>query len=95
MKPKFSVKDLKMIKEMVNTFKWVLFFLIPYISILTDRQAYIERGYYSFGGEMLVPIFCWICVFILQHLQNNLVKEIKRRYLTEAISEKVKHNAED
>ena len=88
-----KTKDLSMLKETIRMFKWTLIFLTPYIAMLADREAYMERGYYSFGGEMFVPIFCWVCVLILQRLQVKLAREIKKRALIEAISKKVSGNA--
>lgn len=89
-----TIKDLNMVKKTVSMFKWVLFFLSPYITVMADRLAYMNRGYYSFGGEMFVPIFCWIGVILLHDIQTKLSKKINKLKKVEAISEKVNQNVQ-
>ena len=62
---KGTVKDLKMIHDIVRLFWVVLFFLTPYISMLAMKVAIEERGYYALGGELCVPIMCYVVIFAL------------------------------
>lgn len=44
------------------------------LTILAYRYAQIERGYNAFGGEVLIPLLCWIVLF----LAPKMAKEIKK-----------------
>lgn len=37
----------------------------PYITLLADRYAFMQRGYYGVGGEFLVPIYLLTTCIIL------------------------------
>ena len=33
------------------------------LTILAFKYAKIERGYNAFGGEVVIPLLCWIILF--------------------------------
>lgn len=45
-------------KKTFNAAGMLVLILTPFITIACDRAAYIERGYFALGGEVLVPVFC-------------------------------------
>lgn len=49
-----------------------LFFATPYVAILADRYATLERGYMAFGGQMLVPIGCFVVLYLLMEADDAL-----------------------
>lgn len=49
-----------------------LFFFTPYIAIAADRYAFMERGYLAFGGEMVVPILCYMLMYALMAVDEEL-----------------------
>lgn len=63
----------------VKAFCVLLLFLTPYIAIAADRIAFFERGYISNGGEMLVPLFCFVIIYLLLKLEDHLHKNLKEQ----------------
>lgn len=48
----------------------VMYFLTPYISMLAEEQALLYRGYRAMGGEVLVPMLCFLAMFILNWIEQ-------------------------
>ena len=44
------------------------------LTILAFKYAKIERGYNAFGGEVLIPLLCWIVFY----LAPGMVKECRK-----------------
>lgn len=44
------------------------------LTVLAFKYAKIERGYNAFGGEVLIPLLCWIILF----LAPKMAKECKK-----------------
>lgn len=70
-------KDLIMLYKTVKMFWLTLVFVAPYISMLSQRYAYEQRGYWAAGGELCVPLFIWAAVFGLIYSNAKLKERIK------------------
>ena len=44
------------------------------LTVLAFKYAKIERGYNAVGGEVLMPLLCWIVLY----LAPKMAKEIKK-----------------
>ena len=42
----------------------VMYFLTPYISMLAEERALLYRGYRAMGGEVLVPLLCFLVMLV-------------------------------
>lgn len=49
-----------------------LFFFTPYIAIAVDRYAFMERGYMAFGGELAIPVICYIAMYLLMEIDESV-----------------------
>ena len=58
-------------KLMINITKLTI---TAILTILAFKYARIERGYNAFGGEVVIPLLCWIILF----LAPKMAKEIKK-----------------
>ena len=58
-------------KILINTIKLTV---TAILTVLAFKYAKIERGYNAFGGEVLIPLLCWVVLF----LAPKMAKEIKK-----------------
>lgn len=68
-------KDLIMMHKLIKTLWVTLLFLTPYISMLAMKDAILERGYYTIGGEFCVPLLCYVGVFELITINQGIRKK--------------------
>lgn len=73
------------IKEMFNICKFVLSnsiypiskiltLSLPYIMLFLGVRLYKQRGYFSIGGEILIPIMIYLIAWFLKSFSNKLGK---------------------
>lgn len=48
----------------------VMYFLTPYISMLTEERALLYPGYKAMGGEVMVPVLCFLVMFALDWIEQ-------------------------
>lgn len=48
----------------------VMYFLTPYISMLAEEQALLYRGYKAMGGEVMIPMLCFLVMFALDWIEQ-------------------------
>lgn len=48
----------------------VMYFLTPYISMLAEERALLYRGYRAMGGEVFVPMLCFLVMFTLNWIEQ-------------------------
>ena len=58
-------------KILTNTIKLTV---TAILTVLAFKYAKIERGYNAVGGEVLMPLLCWIVLY----LAPKMAKEIKK-----------------
>ena len=54
----------------------LFFFMTPYIAIAFDRIAFFERGYIASGGEMLIPLPCFVVLYVLLQLEEYFKEQV-------------------
>lgn len=58
-------------KILINTIKLTV---TAILTVLAFKYAKIERGYNAFGGEVVIPLLCWIVLF----LAPKMAKECRK-----------------
>lgn len=73
------------VKEMINSIEYIIscciyplsvimIIILPYLMILVTMALYKERGYFTVGGELFIPIAFFIVSYFLKSVANKIGK---------------------
>lgn len=68
----------------IKVFAIFLFIATPYITARAFFMAYAQRGYFSIGGEVFVPLLLYAAMFWLIEAASNAEKKARRRHAKQA-----------
>ena len=61
---------MKVLEKLIGALFALLFVMTPYISMLAAENAMLQRGYQAIGGEVCVPLLCFLGLSVLAHLEQ-------------------------
>lgn len=68
----FALALLTMYTKIYRPLCLAIFLVTPYVAMVCDRAAYVQRGYIAYGGEMFLPLIMYGVVFGLWHVGYTL-----------------------